>query len=140
MKRKIKSLKFFIKHQDRELKEFTLELMNIKRSIEDLLDRKASIQKEIQRVQNQSLQDIASISHAFNYIQSQKNSIIQIETNIAQLQKRLDAMEEKVKERYAQKKGLEKLLQKNRDVLQTKERMKERQIADESFVRKYLAR
>jgi len=133
---KIKSLQLFIKQKKIKIEQLGLKMAPLRQKLQRLQQLQKANETKIRELRDHKAHTILEMQLSSSLIHSLQKQNQQIQHTIENIQQNLTILQKELQEVFGQKKALEKLLQRTKD-LQTQKRTKEEsRIADENYLRK----
>ncbi len=136
----IKSLKILIKHKKIELDQISAKLMAKKEQMFQLSTQKQKLQDRLQNIEEDAIENVAKALQSHKFASALRVEIKKIEDEMTKVTKEIEEIKSQLKEAFGQKEGLEKMLKKLNNQIKEKEIIQEGRLADESFMRNFIAR
>ena len=133
-----KTLLSLLNHKELEIKELSSKILDIKNEKKAVLDKIDMLKEHIVLLECQNAESLAQMLHIKGLIFEKIDSIKVLKSHICSLEDILSQYTQKLKVVYSEKKGLEKLLERVKSREKKNRISKENQLADESYLRKFI--
>ncbi|MRI83775.1 MAG: hypothetical protein C6I00_05070 [Nitratiruptor sp.] len=134
---KSKSLKLLLKGTKIELERLSLQLGRLNQEIQELQERKEALHTALVQLEEEPPPTLHALVHRQTFIAQQRQELAQVDRELELLFQRQKELKEELHQHYAKKEALQRLLDKLHKEQLRLETMKENNLADESFLRRY---
>jgi chromosome segregation ATPase len=131
------SLKLFIKHKKIEVDNISAKILSKNSQLEQFNYTIKKLERKNLELEKEEVGFIAQLVQIKNIISKNIEKIKYLEEEIKRVEKEIDKLKEELKEKNAEKKGLEKMVEKLQATKEKEIRVKENNLANESFLHKF---